>query len=58
MNIGVRAQSLMYWGAHVGIWMNRIYNLNIVTRRNPNQGFAYVGNAGAQILAPMPGNKY
>ena len=42
MNIGVRAQSLMYWGAHVGIWMNRIYNFDIVTRRNPNQGFAYV----------------
>ena len=41
MNIGVRAQSLMYWGAHVRIRMDRIYNFDIVTRRNSNQGFAY-----------------
>ena len=42
MNIGARAQGVMYRLTHVGIWMNRIYNFDIVTRRNPNQGFAHV----------------
>ena len=42
MNIGARAQGVMYRLTHVWIWMNRIYNFDIVTRRNPNQGFAYV----------------